>query len=137
MLAALSHISGIIPTIGIVAPIVIWATQKDKSHYVYIQSLQAIVYHIAMLVSFFLGMGCYMLSFFGNFFTMFAPAVTNNSVNPLFFAGFFMPFVVFGLIFLGWFALIIYAIVAAILTFQGRDFRYIIIGKQIEKFAKK
>jgi uncharacterized Tic20 family protein len=136
VLAALGHISAFLPTIGIIAPIVIWATQKDKSRYVYIQSLQAIVYHITMIVCFFLGMGCYMLSFFGNFLTIFS-AASSDSSSPLLFAGFFFPFLVMGLIFLGWFVFIIYAIVAAIMTFQGRDFRYIIIGKQVEKFAKK
>jgi uncharacterized protein len=137
VLAALSHASALIPTMGILAPIIIWATQKDKSRFVYIQSLQAIAYHIAMILCFVLGMGCYMLSFFGNFFGLFASAATNSTPGPVFFAGFLLPFVVFGLIFVGWFALIIYAIVAAVLTFQGRDFRYIIIGRIIDNFAKK
>jgi uncharacterized Tic20 family protein len=136
VLAALSHISAFLPTIGIIAPIVIWVTQKEKSRYVYIQSLQAIVYHITMIIGFFIGMGCYMLSFLGNFLTIFSTA-SNNSPSPWLFAGIFFPFIVFGFIFLGWFVFIIYAIVAAVMTFQGRDFRYIIIGRQVEKFAKK
>ncbi len=136
VLAALSHISAFLPTIGIIAPIVIWATQKDKSRYVYLQSLQAIAYHLMMIISFFLGMACYMLTFFGNFFSIFWSA-TSNPENPLFFATFFLPFLVMGMIFVGWFVFIIYAVVAAVMTFQGKNFRYIVIGKQIDKFANK
>jgi uncharacterized Tic20 family protein len=137
VMAALCHVSAIIPTLGIIAPIVIWVTQKDKSHYVYIQSLQAIAYHITMIVCFILGMGCYMLSIFANFFGMFFPAEINNSISPMFFAGVLFPILVFGLIFLGWFAFILYAVIATVMTFQGRNFRYFIIGRLIEKLARK
>jgi uncharacterized protein len=136
LLAALSHISAFLPTVGIVAPIIIWATQKDKSRFVYFQSLQAIVYHITMIICFFLGMGCYMLSFFGNFLSIFS-AASSETTSPIFMAGFLVPFIVFGLIFLGGFAFIAYAVIAAVMTFQGRNFRYLLIGSLVDKFLNK
>ncbi len=33
-MAAVSHASVLLPFTGTIAPIVIWATQKEKSHYV-------------------------------------------------------------------------------------------------------
>ncbi len=136
VMAALGHVSSIIPTIGIIAPIIIWVTQREKSRYVYMQALQAIAYHLTMILGFFLGMGCYMASFFGNFFS-FALVNENTSPSPFVFAGFMIPFLVMGLIFLGWFFFIVYAIVATVMTFQGRNFRYLIIGPLIDRFMAR
>jgi hypothetical protein len=41
------------------------------------------------------------------------------------------------MIFLGSFGFIIYAIVAAVATFQGKDFRYMIIGSLVDRFMEK
>jgi uncharacterized Tic20 family protein len=46
IMAALAHISALLPLMGVIAPIVIWATQKDKSEYVAFQALQAVVYQL-------------------------------------------------------------------------------------------
>jgi len=136
VMAALAHISAFLPTIGIIAPIVIWVTQKDKSQYVYFQALQAIVYHLCMIVAWFLGMACYMLSFFGNF--IWIPfADSGTTLSPWAAAGFMIPFAVFGLIFLGWFVFIGYAVVATIMVFQGKNFRSLLIGRFIERSRQK
>jgi uncharacterized Tic20 family protein len=63
-MAALAHIAAIVPFMGVIAPIIIWATQKDKSEYVAFQSLQAVAYQLVMILAWFVGMGCYMLSSF-------------------------------------------------------------------------
>ena len=67
IMAALAHISAVLPFVGIIAPIIIWATQKDKSEYVAFQSLQAVAYQLVMILAWFIGMGCYMISFFTMF----------------------------------------------------------------------
>jgi len=136
-MAGLANLSALLPTIGIIASIIIWATQKDKSRFVYFQALQAIAYQITMIVFFLLGMGCYMLSFFGNFISIFLGATSNSTVRLMGMTGFIIPFLVFGLIFLGWFVFIIYAIIAAIMVFQGKNFRYIIIGHMVQRFVDK
>jgi len=135
VMAALSHISALLPMIGVIAPIVIWATQKEKSQYVAFQSLQAVAYQLSMIAAWFIGMGCYMLSFFGTFFALpFSDA--SQSASPLFAIGFIIPFLVFGAIFIGGFFFVIYGVVGTVMAFQGKPFRYAIIGKRIERFMQ-
>lgn len=69
VMSALAHGAAIIYFMGLIAPIVIWATQREKSAYVRFQALQAVAYQLAMLLGMFLAMGCYMCSIFGLFFT--------------------------------------------------------------------
>jgi uncharacterized Tic20 family protein len=52
MFALLSHLSLLLG--GIILPIVIWATQKDRSQFVRFHSLQAIFYQISFIVIFFI-----------------------------------------------------------------------------------
>jgi hypothetical protein len=48
----------------------------------------------------------------------------------------FVLFMVFlGIFFVG-FLLMVYAAVAAIMAFQGKPFRYILIGRRVEKFIQ-
>jgi uncharacterized Tic20 family protein len=70
VMAALSHGSALLPMLGIIAPIIIWVTQKEKSKYVAFQALQALAYQTIMIVAYFFAMGCYILSFFGTFLTI-------------------------------------------------------------------
>ena len=46
IMAALSHATALLPFMGVIAPIVIWVTQKDKSQYVAFQALQAMAYQL-------------------------------------------------------------------------------------------
>ena len=139
IMAALAHVSALLPLMGVIAPIVIWATQKDKSEFVAFQALQAIAYQLLMIVAWFVGMGCYMLSFFSTFLTIpFAGEGMESGPGSLFFMlGFFIPFAIFGLIFIGGAIFIIYGVVAAIMTFQGKDFRYALLGKRLERYLQK
>jgi uncharacterized Tic20 family protein len=134
ILAALSHIGALIPYIGILAPIVIWVMQREKSRYVYIQSIQAVAYQLAGILAWILGIGCYMASFLVSLPII--PA-TESSADWLFMLPFFIPFCVIGLLGLGWIGYIIYSVVAAVLTFQGRDFRYLVIGPMVERTVQK
>ena len=138
IMAALSHVSALLPMIGVIAPIVIWATQKDKSKYVAFQSLQAVAYQLSMVVAWFVGMGCYMCSIFtlplGSIFAS-SPS-SPDTVPPLFALGFAIPFIVFGLIFVGGFLFVVYGIAGTVMTFQGKPFRYALIGNRVERFMQ-
>src|SRR5512139_2065695 len=115
VMAALSHASALLPMMGVIAPIVIWVTQKEKSKYVAFQSLQALAYQLCMIAAWFVGMGCYMLSFFGTFITVpFTSPADGQSANPLLGLAFIIPFLVFGAIFVGGFLFVIYGIIGAI-----------------------
>lgn len=137
VMAGLAHISAIMPMLGVIAPIVIWVTQKEKSKFVAFQALQAVAYQLSMILLWFVGMGCYMLSFFGTFFSA-VPLASSSSASPspLFFMSFAIPFIVMGAMFIGGFLFILYGIVGAVMTFQGKPFQYLLIGKRVEAFLQ-
>lgn len=140
IMAALAHVSAILPFMGVIAPIVIWVTQKDKSEYVAFQALQAVVYQLLMILAWFVGMGCYMLSFFTMFLGIpFAGegGQVDPSIAPLFAFAFVVPFIIFGAIFVGGALFVIYGLIAAIQVFLGKDFRYIFIGNRLENYLQK
>ena len=138
VMAALAQISVLVPFLGVVAPIVIWVTQKDKSYYVAFQSLQAIAFQLTMVFAWFIGMGCYMCSFFSMFLAipLASSMKSSGSISHLFGLGFLAPFLVFGLMFVGGFLFILYGLVGAVMTFQGKPFRYVIIGRRVERFLQ-
>ncbi len=138
IMAALAHISAMLPMMGVIAPIIIWATQKDKSEYVAFQALQAIVYQLLMIFAWFVGMGCYMLSFFSTFLTLpLASGSESNPESPLFMLGFIFPFLIFGGMFIGGAIFVLYGVVGAVMTFQGKDFRYAVIGNRLANYMEQ
>ena len=136
IMAGLSHISIIIPMAGLVAPIVIWVTQKDKSEYVAFQSLQALAYQISLILLYMIGWACYGVSFFGMFLTIpfMPPEGSTEAPSPFFFVFMFLPFIIMGLIFLVFIALGFYGVIGGVLCFKGQPFRYSVIGKMVERF---
>lgn len=140
IMAALAHISAILPFMGVIAPIIIWVTQKDKSEFVAFQALQAVAYQLLMILAWFIGMGCYMLSFLTIFLGIPFAGSNGGRINPafapLFAVGFVTPFLIFGAIFIGGAFFIIYGIIAAVQVFRGKDFRYMIIGKRLMNYLE-
>lgn len=138
VMAALSHVSVLLPLMGVIAPIVIWVTQKEKSRHVAFQSLQALIYQLAMIIAWFLGMGCYMCSVFGMFIPLSVSESTGNvgATEGVLIATMFFPFIVMGGLFLLGFAFVVYGVIGAILVFQGKPFRYAVIGKRVERFMQ-
>jgi uncharacterized Tic20 family protein len=133
IMAALSHAAIILSLLGLVVPVVMWVTQKDKSRYVAFQALQAIALQLIRLVGFFIGMGCYMATIFS---TVFMQAASSSSRTSGFPTAMLIPFATLGV--LGVFGLFffLYAIVGAVMTLQGKDFRYFLIGDWVEQFMK-
>jgi uncharacterized Tic20 family protein len=127
-MAALAHATAILPLTGVLAPIVIWVTQKDKSEYVAFQALQAIAYQIIMILAWFGGMALYMGSFVGMFLSM--PSASSSRDVPAFV---FVPFGVMGLLMICMLAFIVYGLVAAVMALQGKNFRYIVIGSLLKR----
>jgi uncharacterized Tic20 family protein len=138
VLAALSHVSVLLPLVGVIAPIVIWVTQREKSKYVAFQSLQAMVYQLTIIVGWILSWGCYMCSFLGIFAGMFLGAATETtgSGETIAIISSLLPLLVIGVIMLLGFILMIYGVVGAVMAFQGKPFRYIIIGERVERFMQ-
>jgi uncharacterized Tic20 family protein len=141
IMAALAHISALLPFMGVIAPIIIWVTQKEKSEYVAFQALQAVAYQLVMILAWFVGMGCYMLSFFSMFLTIPFAGDSSGPVSrgaaPFFLIGTLFPFLIFGLIFIGGFLFVIYGVIGAVQVFRGKDFRYIFLGNRLANYLQK
>ena len=131
LMALLSHISIIIPNIGVIAPIIIWITQKDKSKFVRFNSIQAIFfqlsYFVLIMVSIFIGL---VLMFISLPIMTRAPDAAPGAL-------FWVSMGIMNLYFPLWFIFAIYALVAGVKSFKGRIFRYLIIGRIIEKRVYK
>lgn len=127
--AALAHGSVLLFGMGIVAAVVLWVTQKERSRYVAFQALQAIAYQIAGLAIFLVGMACWMAVYFLSFIPLFTTPEESGGAALWFFllATFLMlaPFAQMGLWILGggW---------AAARSLQGREFRYVLIGRYLD-----
>lgn len=136
IMAALAHVTAILPMMGLIAPIVIWATQKDKSEFVAFQALQATAYQLLMVLLYFIGMGLYMCSFFTMFITM--PLVEQVGRDaPVEILGVAFPFLVFGLIILGGLVFVVYGLVGAVMVLTGRNFRYFFLGSWLDHKLEK
>ena len=146
LVSALAHITILLPLIGIIAPIVIYVTQREKSKFIGFQALQALAYQLVLLLGWLLGMACYLasfgLTFGGVFLTLPLTAAENNPEMGVVAVIFTMlasavPFLIFGIMFLGGLLLAGYGFVAAVLVFQGRNFHYLLIGRWVENYLNK
>ncbi len=135
VLAALSHVSVLLPMIGILAPILIWVTQREKSRYTAFQSLQAIVFQLVLILIYFAGFACYL----GSFFLVFLSTGILGGFRVSGAAGllFLFPFGVILLMLVVMFLMAIYGLVGAVMTFQGKDFRYALIGQWVERYTQQ
>jgi uncharacterized Tic20 family protein len=135
IMAALAHVTVILPMMGLIAPIVIWATQKDKSEFIAFQALQAVVYQLTLILIWFLGMACYMCSFFGMFiFTIPFSSAGGSDSFPFEAFGVFFPFLIMAILMVGGLIYVVYGLIGAFMVLSGRDFRYILIGRWLERY---
>ena len=127
LMALLSHLSIFIPNIGILAPIIIWVTNKEKSDFVRFHALQAIFFQLIFFV-------LMMLFMFVGIILMFASIPwfdlsSNAEPGGVFFLSMVFMFMFFPL----WIIFGIYAAVASAKSYKGKIFKYAIIGSIIQK----
>ena len=127
IMALLSHLSIFIPNIGMLAPIIIWVTDKEKSDFVRFNALQAIFFQLIFFILMMLFM------FVGTVLMLAAIPWFNLSSNAepgtLFFLSMVFMFMFFPL----WIIFGIYAVVASAKSYKGKMFKYAIIGRIIER----
>lgn len=132
-MAALAHASVVIFGMGIIASVVLWASEKDRSRYVAFQALQATVYHIIGFGVFMAGMLCWLLLYFASFIPLMVAATQGSDDPPLAFI-LSMLLMVVPLIFMGlWIA---GGLWGAVRAFQGSEFRYLILGDRVERWLE-
>lgn len=107
LMAALAH-AGVLITV--IVALVIWLTQKEKSKYVEFQAKQALVYQLVVGVAL-------IVLWIISFILMFV----------------YIGFLLMPIVLLLGLAAVIYGLYAAYQTYQGKDFRYVIIGDMLAK----
>lgn len=127
LMALLSHLSIFVPNIGILAPIIIWVTNKEKSNFVRFNALQAIFFQLIffILMMLFIFVGIILMLVAIPWFDL----SSNAEPGILFFLSMVFMFMYFPL----WIIFGIYAAVASAKSFKGRIFKYAIIGRIIER----
>jgi len=109
---------------GVIAALVIWLSQKEKSAWVAFHALQSLVFQAAILTFTVLVVGVvWVLGFAFSFITVGIGTFVAVSLMILVFFG---GFAVIG-------AGMIYSFYGAYQIYQGRDFRYIWIGDWIDR----
>jgi uncharacterized Tic20 family protein len=143
-LAALGHASVIIPFWGLIAAIIIWATQREKSRFVGFQALQGVAYQLSLVVLAFIGGACYMCAFFGTFLLVPAGIFVAEGAGEADAAAMLLsmiatgfPFCIMGIFALIGFAFVLYGLYGAVRVLQGHDFRYAIIGGRLERYLNQ
>jgi hypothetical protein len=158
VLAAIAHATIIWPAIGILAPLVVWATQREKSRFVAFQALQAGAYHLTLILAGLACGVCYFCGYLGMLvgaistplfmsFTLPQQGPMPEELPPevliplgLSFAGMIVFYVlILGLFFLGlgvWVGYIAYGLYGAVANLRGKDFRYVIIGPRLERYLE-
>jgi uncharacterized membrane protein len=133
VMAALAHL------FGLLAALIVYVVNKDKSRFVRFQSLQALALDALWIV---LSLGltmCLTIGIFLGTAVGFAAAVNDpqwsESVAPILF-GATMPWLMFACIMPFSLVYWLLRLVACISVATGRDFRYPLIGRQVEAFLK-
>ena len=130
-MATLAHASVAIFGMGIIASVVLWANEKERSRYVAYQALQAAVYHIVGFCIFVVSMGCWLVLYVASFIPLMVSATQGSEEVPLVFI-LAMLLMVVPLIFMGlWIA---GGLWGAVRAFQGRAFRYFVFGDWVERW---
>jgi uncharacterized Tic20 family protein len=139
LLAAVAHF------FGLVIALIVWATQKDKSRFIRFQALQAVAFDLSFVLVFFVGFACMFVMIFGG--TMLGALGTAalgaddsgaaGAGGLLFSLAFILPFAAQCVIFALMGIFFVARIIAAISVFQGRDFRYPVLGERVEQFLSR
>jgi len=126
--AALAHGSALLNIFsgmgGLIAALVIWLTQKEKSAWVAFQALQSLVFQAAVVIITVLVVGVvWVVGFIVSFATIGIGTIVAVPVMILvFFAGFAM--IAAGMV---------YSLYGAYQIYQGREFRYKWIGNWLQR----
>jgi uncharacterized Tic20 family protein len=133
LMSALAHLFG---PLGALA---VWATQKDKSRFAKFQSLQALAFDGTAIIA----SGAFILCIFGVMFLGTFGSIyidgadsSPNDIGMLFALSSLFPVLTFICVFPLSFLLLCARIFAAVSVIKGKDYRYPILGKWVERFLE-
>jgi uncharacterized Tic20 family protein len=134
-LAALAHGSIVIGLMtngmgGIIAALVIWLVQKEKSAYVAAQALQSLIYQAITFLVTMIAWCCWVVLYMA---LIFVPLLSNpgayEAAPPAgLWVGLALMIVPFGI----WGLIILYGLYGAVRCLGGHDFKYAIIGNWLD-----
>lgn len=130
IIGAIGHAAALMPMWGIVAPALIWLTQREKSEYVRQQSAQALAWQAIQTILLFFAYLPLMFLIFGDLFLieqMRSEQIANIVLEVCGFGT--IIFIGLGPIVLGGYA--------AVRNLQGRDFTYPFIGQRVRAYLAK
>lgn len=130
LLAMLAHLSIFLG--GIILPIILWATQKDKSKFVTFHSLQAIFYHLAFaaIIIVYVIFMILLLIISGVGIAGFSNSGSGGEMPAMMII---IMIILYGGIFLLVFTFIGYAIYLAVKSYQGKLIKIPVIGNRVYK----
>ena len=131
LLAALAHGSVVAQGIGILVGVLVYITQRDKSRYAAFQALQAAVFQLLNLI---ITIGMWLV--WGVFYGLsMVPLIQHADANPD-----AAPPAIFWIAMISMVIPLIYMIIVGLYglwggvrAWQGRDFRYLVIGGWLER----
>ena len=132
LLAAVAHAGILVPITGIIAPLLIWLTQRERSPKVKFHAIQATAYQALPVLALIIYMGCFMCAFGFTMLAAMFPASSGDGAL-IAFANILPMLIFFAVLFI----FMIYGIVGAVRVFQGADFRYVMIGRWLERYLAR
>ena len=132
MMSALAHF------FGLIAALIIWIFQKDKSGFVRFQAAQALAFDFLVMlflgILFFCLFGIIFIGIFGAVFATLNSTLSSENFNQLFMFPFLFPFLISMCVFPVSFAILAARVVATISVLSGHNFRYPILAGRVERF---
>ena len=137
--AGICHATAILQLWGVVTPLVVWFSQRERSAHLRFQSLQAFFYQAVAFAVYMLGMAVYMLFFLGMIVTLAIGGSLGERADLQGAPGLLMT-LFFGVMIVFWLLVMvlmpIYYLLAgyaSMRTIRGHHFRYPLLGKLLEK----
>ncbi len=133
VMGALSHF------FGLIAALIVWATQKDKSRFLRFQALQAMAFDMVFIALYVILMLCavgvvFVTIIAGAWFT--TQATPPDNLFPALELGLLAPWGLFICIMPLLLVVMLIRIIAAVSVATGHDFRYPLIGAWVDNFLR-
>jgi uncharacterized Tic20 family protein len=135
-MAAIAHATIVFSAVGLIGPLIVWSTQREKSRFVAFQAVQAAVYQFLLLM---VGLAAATLFACGSLgwpVTALLSASLPQGMGMLWIPAliFSCTFGVLFLLILAWLAYVGYGLYGAVSVLQGHDFRYVFLGRRLERY---
>ena len=131
VMAGLAHISVVMIGWGIIVPVIVWVTEREKSRFASFQALQALAYQLLFMLLYMICSFGAMIPAMGVQLLVFNVPNSSDSVAPYFALTPVLAMLAI-FCFLGLYILV--GIIGSIMSFTGKDFHYPLLGTWIARY---